>query len=190
VREEVKEIRDRELLKEEFTKEEVKLVIKKLKKGKAMGLDKIPNEFLIDAAGDVFVELLRKLMNGIRMVGYIPESWRESRIILLHKGGEKRLLDNHRGIAIGSNLRKVFTRLLATRLEDDVDLRDLLGLMQYGFRRGWRATNAIFILTGVIEEYNKKKRRLAMAFLDIRKAYDKVWREGLWRVWRSISESY
>ena len=177
---------DRDILKEEFSKEEVVFVLKGLKRGKAMGTDLIPNEFLIEAAGDRFIELVRKVMNGIREVESVPEVWKESRMVLLHKGGEKRVLDNYRGIAINSNFGKILTRLIGRRLEDDVEVRNLLGWMQYGFRRKWRSTDAIFTVTSIIEKYKREKRRLSVAFLDVRKAYDKVWREGLWKVLRDL----
>ena len=90
------------------------------------------------------------------------------------------MLDNYRGIAVTSNVGKLFTRILANRLESDVEQRGLLGNIQYGFRKGKRSTDAVFILSQIIEQRRKAGKKLAVAFLDVRKAYDRVWREGLW----------
>lgn len=94
--------------------------------------------------------------------------------------GSERVIDNYRGIAVFSKVGKLFTRVVASRLGTDVDIRGLLGNIQYGFKKGRGPTDAIFILTQIIEQQRKKGKKLAVAFLDVWKAYDRVWREGLW----------
>jgi hypothetical protein len=54
--------------------------------------------------------------------------------------------------------------------------------MQFGFRRGKSCIDATFVLTQLIEQQKKRGKGVGLAFLDIRKAYDRVWREGLWKV--------
>ena len=92
------------------------------------------------------------------------------------------MLDNYRGITISSNMGKVFTRMTASRLEKDVEKRDLLGQIQHGFRKGKSTGDAIYILTQAVEFVKRKGGKVALAFLDVKKAYDRVWREGLWKV--------
>ena len=59
---------------------------------------------------------------------------------------------------------------------------NLLGEIQFGFRKDKRTADAIFILTQLIEESRKHGKKIALAFLDIRKAYDRVNRDTLWKV--------
>ena len=40
--------------------------------------------------------------------------------------------------------------------------------------------DAAFILRQIFDQ-GKKKKNVKVAFLDVRKAYDRVWREGLWK---------
>jgi hypothetical protein len=109
---------------------------------------------------------------------------------LIHKAGQEDDLDNYRGITINSNIGKLFARIIGKRMEEDVELRGLLGQMQHGFRKGWRATDAVFTLLQVIEMAKKshrtKDRHLCMAFLDLRKAYNSVNRKKLWQVMQQL----
>ena len=89
---------------------------------------------------------------------------------MLFKGGDKGLLDNYRGISITSNVGKLYTRLLGRRLEADVEERNLLGDIQFGFRRDKRTTDAIFILTQIIEHRRKKGKKTALAFFGYQKS--------------------
>ena len=52
-------------------------------------------------------EKVRARLNGVLMEGETPEEWRRSRIVLLHKGGEKQELRNYRPVAITNILYKV-----------------------------------------------------------------------------------
>ena len=104
----------------------------------------------------------------------------------MHKGGSKRELDNYRTIAIGSNIGRLFARIIKNRLQMVVETRGLLGEMQYGFRRGRSTTDGLFILSQIIELAQKLGKKVYLIFVDLKKAFDKVWRTGLWEVLRSV----
>ncbi len=65
---------------------------------------------------------------------------------------------------------KLFTTLVANMMDRDAEARNLLGQMQHGFRKGWRSTDALFMLTQIIEMGNKAKKGIGLAFLGLRKA--------------------
>ena len=46
--------------------------------------------------------------------------------------------------------------------------------MQFGFRPGKVAVDAIFIVRRMQEEYQKKDKKLYMCFVDMEKAFDRV----------------
>ena len=69
---------------------------------------------------------------------------------MIHKGGDAKELDNYRGIAISSNISKIFTKLYANRLERHVESRGLLGEMQFGFRKGRSCLDAVFLLAQLV----------------------------------------
>ena len=160
---------------------EIQKAVAKSKWGKAKGLDNIPNEFLKMGGGQL-EKLLVMLFNKVQESKYIPRAWRESRMEMLHKGGNETELDNYRGINIASNVGKLFSRIYSERLPEDVESRGLLGEMQFGFRKGRSTLDAVFVLTQMLEKQKKAGKGVAMAFLDLRKAFDRVWREGMWKI--------
>ena len=51
---------------------------------------------------------------------------------------------------------------------------------QFGFRQGKGTVDSVFVLNHIIERYRGMKKPLYTAFIDFRKAYDKVVRRLLW----------
>ncbi len=143
---------------EPFTEEEVERNVRKLKEGKTMGADKIPNEFMKHAVQHTIMRLTQ-VFNMVRDKEYLAPSWRSARMTILYKGGDKKLLNNYRGITIYSNVGKLFTRMVTIRLELDVVERGILCKMQLIFRKGWRSTEEVFTLTHI-----REGKRLAVAF--------------------------
>lgn len=97
-----------------------------------------------------------------------------------HKKGAKDILNNYRMLGIGCNISKVYLRVIHNRMTDVVEEDKLLGEYQNGFRTKRRATDNLFILRTIAEKYKIEKKQLYIALLDVRKAYDRVWREALW----------
>ena len=46
---------------------------------------------------------------------------------MIHKAGKKQDPDNYRGIAISSNLSKIFTQILRVRIEEEIQEKGVLG---------------------------------------------------------------
>lgn len=160
-------------------RKEMKEAITKLKRERAIGLDNIPNEFIIEG-GEKLWESLRHIFNLICEKQEVPESWGEERIKLLYKGKSRLCLDNYRSIAITSNIGKVFTRILGKRLASEVEEKKWLGEDQNGFRKGRGGMDNILTLTTVMELARKQGKKLFLGFIDLRKAYDRVDRNKLW----------
>ena len=61
---------------EEISEKEMNLVIKKLKRNKSLGPDKIPNEMFIEADKETR-SILREILEQIHKTEEIPNSWEE-----------------------------------------------------------------------------------------------------------------
>ena len=96
------------------------------------------------------------MFNIISKSEKIPKEWKKARITMLHKGTDKRVIDNYRGNSITYNVGKSYTTILGRRLEEDVEKKGLLGKIQFGFRKGRRTTDAIYILSQKIKKQKKK----------------------------------
>ena len=144
------------MLQEEITKEEIRRGVGKLKKGKAEGVCGTSGE-LLKAGGEVVIEWLVKIYNMVWRTGVAPE-------------------DLQRAII------KVFSRILNNRVRLMTDNR-LLG-EQAVFRSGRGSIDQIFVIRQLVEKHLEKGKKMFAAFVDLEKAYDKVWRADLWRALR------
>ena len=89
-------------------------------------------------------------------------------------------VNNYRGITLISCLAKIFTGILNRRITLVCEQNELLSDAQFGFRSGRSTTDAIFVLSSIIQHYLNQNKRLYCAFIDMRKALDSVYRNGLW----------
>ena len=63
-------------------------------------------------------EVLKQLFNMTLCNGNIPQQWKEDKLLYIYKGkGDKRKLDNYRGISIGSNVGKCFFKIINNRMK-------------------------------------------------------------------------
>ena len=163
-------------------REEVVKALRKMKCGKAAGLDGIAVEF-IKKGGDCVVDWLVRIFNVCMGRGEVPEDWRNACIVPLYKGkGDKGECSNYRGISLLSIPGKLYGRVLIERVKACTEHQ--IGEEQCGFRSGRGCVDQVFALKNVCEKYLDKQRDLYVAFMDLEKAYDRVDREALWKVLR------
>jgi hypothetical protein len=67
---------------------EVEIAIAKLKKYKSPGSDQIPAE-LIKAGGEILLSAIHKLVNSVWNKEELPDQWKESIIVPIHKKATK-----------------------------------------------------------------------------------------------------
>jgi hypothetical protein len=91
------EIHTAELLVPEPSALDVELAIEKLKSHKSPGTDQIPAE-LIKAGGRTIRCAIHKVIIAIWNKEELPEEWKESIIVPIHKKGDKADCNNYRGI--------------------------------------------------------------------------------------------
>jgi hypothetical protein len=83
-----------------------------------------------------------------------------------------------RGITLTSNVNKVFSKILETLILDFLESNNILGETQGAFRKDRRIEDQIFSLQGIASLYISSRKPLYLAFLDLSKAFDRVWRDG------------
>jgi hypothetical protein len=158
---------------------EVEIAIAKLKDCKSPGSDQIPAE-LIQAGGEMLLSAIHKLINSIRNKEELPDKWKESNIVPIHKKGDKTDFNNYRGISLLSTSYNILSNILLSRLSPYVD--EIIGDHQCGFRRNSSITDQIFCMCQIMEkkwEYNETVHQL---FIDFKKAYDSVRREVFYNI--------
>ena len=124
-------------------------------------------------------ETFLKLFNIILNTGCFPESWAEGLIVPIYKmKGSKNDPNNYRGITLLSCLAKFFNICLNNRLK--IVSEKILSAIQAGFRPGFSTMDHIFTLLCILTLYERLQKNLFIAFIDYQKAFDTVWRAGLW----------
>ena len=75
---------------------------------------------------------------------------------------------------------KFFTTIINLRLNNFLNLNNILLENQTGFKKGYSTLNYVFSLKSLFDIFFSKKKKLYCAFIDFKKAFDIVWRSGLW----------
>ena len=149
------------------------------KRGRACGTDAIPMEFwqaLNDHPGAI--QQLHSVVARCWEEKSIPEEWSLASVVCLHKKGPTTEVANYRPISLLSTAYKVYATILQRRLVSGLEGR--LWSTQYGFRKGHSTTHAIALLKRIMEgTLLTKDADLHIAFLDWKKAFDKVNRLSL-----------
>ena len=141
---------------------------------------------MIKASNKDCVNSILKLFNHILESGKFPAIWKSTLLVPLHKSGDKCDPNNYRAIALSSCLSKLFTSVLNKRLIKYLEVNNLFSPYQFGFRKNRRTSDCVFLLKTAIDKMfctkglkNSSSSKLYVAFVDFRKAFDSVWRKGL-----------
>ena len=160
--------------------DEISTAISRLKNGKASGFDGILNEML-KVGQYTILPALNKIFNFILVSGNFPEMWRINLLTPLHKKGDVNKPENYRGIAVNSNLCKLFCCILNIRLNNFVEDHNIVPNCQIGFRKKTRTADHILTLKCIIDTYVNKSSKLNLfcCFVDFKAAFDSISRKGL-----------
>jgi len=161
--------------------EEVKRAIRKMQGGKATGTDGIKIE-MIKEMGAVGEQALWKLFIEIWEEETFPENWTQGIVVPIPKGTLKGGAElnpmNYRGITLMNIVPKLYTSIVYDRLSEYCESQGVLAEEQAGFRKLHSTIDQLFTFYEVIK--GRVPAKTYCCFLDIEKAYDRTWRDGLW----------
>ena len=164
-----------------FPSVEIDKCIKLLNNNKTTGIDNVLNEY-IKCTKTQMLPICVKLFNIILETCYIPSNWSECIIIPIVKNkGDSKDPENYRPITLLSCVGKLFTSILNERLNKHINQNEILQENQAGFRQNDSTTDHIFTLTSIIEILKHQKNKVCCCYIDFTKAFDSVWRYGLWQ---------
>ena len=202
--------RIRELIRSEdndvFTQEHISFKevvdgVNRLNSGKAPGFDGVTKEHIYNA-GYPLVRLLVLLCNWVLDTEHIPINFRRGIQIPLYKGKNTSTFDvnNYRGITLLSVFNKLFEVILWNRMEEWWNSSGVINQLQGACKKGISCVHSTFILQETIATLLEKNRKVFVLYLDVSKAFDGVWVEGLFyrlwemgvrgKTWRLLYKSY
>jgi hypothetical protein len=120
------------------------------------------------------------LFNSLLRLGYFPSKWKVAAIILINKPGKvKSNPDSYRPISLLSSISILFEKVIHTRLLFYLNAIDLTPKFQFGFRSNYSTIQQLLRITEYINTAFEKHCHTGAVFIDISKAFNKVWHEGL-----------
>lgn len=161
------------------TPNEIKSVITKLKTSKAPGFDGIQN-ILLKQLPERALILLTMLINGCFRIGYFPEPFKCAKILPIQKPGkDPKLTTSYRPISLLSCLGKLFERIIYSRLSEFSFNNNIIAKEQFGFRTQHSTVHQIRRITNIVNKNKMIRKSTGIVLLDIEKAFDSVWHNGL-----------
>ena len=158
-----------------FTEENVSKAMQNLKDKTCYGIDNIPVKILKDGY-DILLKPYHRLLNKIYEQNLIPEQWKTSRVLPLHKKGKKSQIENYRPISNLCAGSKVFERLILTRIlkiEEQANC-SLTCENQHGFKKERSTTTASAEIQSKVAALMDQDQYVGMASLDLSAAFDVV----------------
>jgi Reverse transcriptase (RNA-dependent DNA polymerase) len=152
------------------------------KANKSSGMSSMPLQVL-KHLGDKGIACMAHFLNKSAIDQLPPAEWRASKIQPIYKGkGSRRTPENYRSIAITPPFTKLLMATMNQRLTSVADALDLHAPTQAGFRSHHSTIEQVLILQTILQHSIRAKRTLGLAFIDLKRAYDSIDREKLWKV--------
>jgi hypothetical protein len=156
---------------------QLKNIIKSLTNNKSRGYSGLANEHfkysLCDASLDIFINLFETMFK----FGKMPCSFNIGKIIPIIKDHKKSLKDvnNIRPITISDPFAIIFEKLMLQNINEQIKDKN----QQFGFVKRSSTQHAAFVVKETANYYLKHKSCMYISSIDSSKAFDTVWRYGL-----------
>ena len=161
-----------------FDEIEIWSIMSHLNVSKASGPDNISQRFLKECAHSLarpFAMLFQRSMND----GVFPTVWKLSNISPVFKKALRCLKENYRPVSLLSCISKVMERAVYNVLYKYFRTHGLLSERNSGFKENDSTINQLIHLCNNIYKGLDKSKDMCVVFLDVSKAFDKVYHKGL-----------
>lgn len=164
---------------EPATCSEIIHIIQKLKNKKSPGNDNIKNLALKNLPPNIII-FLTGIVNAIIKFNYFPSSWKTSIIAPIPKPHTDHAFpENYRPISLLCSLSKITERVIQSRMNTFLNDNNILIPEQFGFRNEHSTIQQLFRVVDFAAKGLKAKKPTGAVFLDIAKAFDKVYHPAL-----------
>ena len=159
---------------------EIISLIRKINPSKAAGSDGISGQMLLICDNSVILPL-KIIFSNIMATSTYPDLWKLANVTPVFKKGDKQLIKNYRPISLLPICGKILEKIIFNNLYSYLNTNKLITKNQSGFRPGDSTTNQLLCLVDEIHQAfdNYDSLEVRAVFLDISKAFDKVWHDGL-----------
>jgi len=166
-----------------ITVEEVRKAMEEQDVAKAFGPDGISN-WVLKRCSHQLAEKIHGVIVSSLTEGKVPSDWKRAEIVPIFKGGNKNNPMNYRPVSLTSVVVKICERIIKQRWMKYLEDNNVLTNRQFGFRGGRSCvTNLIGFYSRVIDIVQERDGWVDCAYLDLKKAFDKVpHKKLLWKL--------
>ena len=164
----------------DISDEKILRIIRSINPNKAHGWDEISGR-MVKMCDWTLVLPLKLIFNDCLAHGIFPDVWKRANVVPVHKKNSKNLKENYRPISLLPLFGKIFEKLIYDTVYEHLNSNELLDPNQSGFRPGDSTINQLISIVHTISEAFDCNPTLEVrsVYLDISKAFDRVWHEGL-----------
>lgn len=158
---------------------EISDIIRSLRPFKAPGPDGIQN-ILLKNLPKAAIAWLTGVFNKCMELSYWPSNFKVAKVIPILKSGKPPAdARSYRPISLLNSIGKILEKIVYTRLTHVIEEKNLLPPVQFGFRKGHSTIHQAMRIKQFIIKNKANKKSTGMILLDIEKAFDSVWHDGL-----------
>ena len=112
-------------------------------------------------------------------MGNFPSNGKKANVVPVHIKNNKQVIENYRPISLLPVCGKILERIIYNKMFEFFSENELISHNQSGFKPGNLCINQLLCITHDICQSPDDGLETRSVFLDISKAFDKVWHEGL-----------
>jgi len=152
----------------------------------SMGPDELP-AFLLKSLSPAFAPSITEILNLSLSTGVFPSSWKLANVTPIWKNkGSKSDPNNYRPISILPILSRIFEKIVASQLYYYCEMRDILPIQQFGFRKESSCEYALLHAANTWIEQIEAGNIVGALLVDLSKAFDSVPHQDLLTEMRKI----
>jgi hypothetical protein len=152
--------------------------LKCLDTNKAYGPDGISPKVLKEGRPAI-IDILTKMFNLSLTRGIFPNAWKRANVCPIFKKAEEFFTQNYRPISLLSTIAKIFLKVVFKHLFNFFRANFTISLWQSGFLPGHSTVTQLIEIYDEFCKAVEKGKEIRVVFLDISKAFDRVWHAGL-----------
>ena len=134
---------------------------------------------MIKTCGESILKPLELTFKSCLENAKFPIDWEEANVVPVHKRNNKQLIENYRPISLLPVCGKILERLIYYKIFEFFTENELISQNHSGFKSGDSCISQVLCITHDIYQSLDDGLETRAAFLDISKAFDKVWHEDL-----------
>ena len=156
-----------------------KQLLSETKRHSAAGEDYISYDLMKQCSDDT-KQVFCNIINECISQNVFPRCWKEAKVVMLPKPGrDKNFACNYRPISLLSALGKMYERYIYAYLMKELKEKNFISPRQAGFTKGRNSQEHLFCLSQDISNGFKERKCTLGLFLDVKAAFDAVWKNGL-----------